>query len=113
LALWQQLFFSTPPRKHRSQGDIYDPHPRGSDRYRNVVNFVEALFTGFQPLLGYHPKWCEVNIMAELSGWRRFPPVEQWLQRDTWVVAAPNLEELRAIFFRFIDSASRQRAAEL
>jgi len=51
--------------------------------------------------------------MAELSGWRRFPPVEQWLQRDTWVVAAPNLEELRAIFFRFIDSASRQRAAEL
>jgi TRAP-type uncharacterized transport system substrate-binding protein len=82
----------------------------GSDRYRNLVNFVEALFTGFQSLLepGHHPKWREVNIMAELPGWRRFPPAAQWLQRNARVAAAPNLEELRAIFFRFIDE--RQQA---
>jgi uncharacterized protein len=82
----------------------------GSERYRNLVNFVDAFFTGFQSLLepGHHPKWHEVNIMAELPGWRRFPPAEQWLQRNVPVAAAPNLQDLRAIFSRFIDE--RQQA---
>lgn len=84
---------------------------QGSDRYRNLVNFVEAFFTGFQSLLepGHHPKWREVNITAELPGWRRFPPAEQWLQRNVQVASAPNLQDLRAIFSRFIDE--RQQAA--
>ena len=82
----------------------------GSDRYRNLVNFVEAFFTGFQSLLdpGHHPKWHEVNFMAELPGWRRFPPAQQWLQRNAPVAAAPSLQDLRAIFSRFIDE--RQQA---
>ena len=50
-----------------------------------------------------------LNIMAELPGWRRFPPAEQWLQRNIQVAAAPNLQDLRAIFARFIDE--RQQAA--
>ena len=56
----------------------------GSDRYRNLVNFVDAFFGGFQSLLqaGHHPKWHEVNLMADLPGWRRFPPAAQWLQRN-------------------------------
>jgi len=83
----------------------------GSERYRNLVNFVDAFFTGFQSLLepGHHPKWHEVNIMAELPGWRRFPPAEQWLQRNAPVAAAPNLQDLKTIFSRFIDE--RQQAA--
>src|SRR6516165_9192122 len=83
----------------------------GSDRYRNLVNFVEAFFTGFQTLLepGHHPKWREVNIMAELPGWRRFPPAEEWLQRNVQAAAPPNLQDLKTIFSRFIDE--RQQAA--
>jgi TRAP-type uncharacterized transport system substrate-binding protein len=83
----------------------------GSERYKNLVNFVEAFFTGFQSLLdpGHHPKWREVNIAAELPGWRRFPPAEQWVQRNTQVAAAPNLQDLRSIFSRFIDE--RQQAS--
>jgi uncharacterized protein len=83
----------------------------GSERYRNVVNFIDAFFTGFQSLLdpGHHPKWREVNIMAELPGWRRFPPAELWLQRNTQVATTPSLQELRAIFSRFIDE--RQQAS--
>jgi TRAP-type uncharacterized transport system substrate-binding protein len=83
----------------------------GSDRYRNLVNFVEAFFTGFQTLLepGHHPKWHEVNITAELPGWRRFPPADQWLQRNVQGAAPPNLQDLRTIFSRFIDE--RQQAA--
>jgi uncharacterized protein len=76
----------------------------GSERYRNLVNFVEAFFTGFQTLLepGHHPKWREVSIAAELPGWWRFPPAEQWLQRNVQVVAAPLPQDLRAIFSHFI-----------
>jgi uncharacterized protein len=83
----------------------------GTERYRNMVNFVEAFFTGFGSLLepGHHPKWREVNITAELPGWRRFPPAEQWLQRNTQVAGPPNLQDLRAIFSRFIDE--RQQAS--
>jgi uncharacterized protein len=83
----------------------------GSERYKNLVNFVDAFFTGFQALLdpGHHPKWREVNITAELPGWRRYPPAEQWLQRNTQIAAAPSLQDLRAIFSRFIDE--RQQAS--
>jgi uncharacterized protein len=82
----------------------------GSERYRNLVNFVDAFFTRFELLLdpGHHPKWHEVNVMAELPGWRRFPPAEQWLQRNAPVASAPNLQDLKAIFSRFIDE--RQQA---
>lgn len=81
-----------------------------SERYRNLVNFVDAFFTGFQSLLtpGHHPKWREVNIAAELPGWRRFPPAAQWLQRNAPIASAPNQQDLKAIFARFIDE--RQRA---
>lgn len=84
---------------------------QGSERYRNLANFVEAFFTEFQSLLepGHHPKWREVNITAELPGWRRFPPAEQWLQRNVQLVSAPNQQDLRAIFSRFIDE--RQQAS--
>ena len=84
---------------------------QGTERYRNLANFVEAFFTGFQSLLdpGHHPKWHEVSITAELPGWRRFAPAEQWLQRNTQVAAAPNLQDLRSIFSRFIDE--RQQAS--
>jgi hypothetical protein len=83
----------------------------GSERYKKLVNFVEAFFTGFQALLdpGRHPKWREVNITAEIPGWRRYPPAEQWLQRNTQVAAGPNLQDLKGIFSRFIDE--RQQAA--
>jgi uncharacterized protein len=83
-----------------------------SERYRNLANFVEAFFTGFQALLdpGHHPKWSEVNIAAELPGWRRFPPAEQWLQRNAQTAGAPAPQDLKAFFSRFIDE--RQKATD-
>lgn len=75
------------------------------ERYRNVANFVEAFFTGFQSLLepGHHPKWREVNLGAELTGWRRYPPAEQWLQRNQQVNKVPNPAEVMTMFARFVD----------
>lgn len=49
-------------------------HAPGSDRYRKVARFVEALQARFgefqQP--PRHPKWREVNLAAQLPGWTRF-----------------------------------------
>jgi len=75
------------------------------ERDRNVANFVDAFFTGFHSLLepGHHPKWQEVNLAAELTGWRRYPPAEQWLQRNLQVAKAPNPDDLVALFARFVD----------
>lgn len=75
------------------------------ERNRNVANFVEAFFTAFHSLLepGHHPKWQEVSLSAELPGWRRYPPAEQWLRRNMEVGRAPSSEDLKAMFAHFID----------
>jgi uncharacterized protein len=79
------------------------------ERYRNVANFVDAFFTGFQSLLepGHHPKWQEVNITTELPGWRRYPPAEQWLRRNIEVARPPSPDDLKAMFAQYIDERRR------
>jgi TRAP-type uncharacterized transport system substrate-binding protein len=76
-----------------------------TDRYRNIVNFVDALFTNFQGLLapGHHPKWREVNIAAEFPGWTRHPAAQQWLQRNAPVAANSSSQSLQVLFSRFVD----------
>jgi uncharacterized protein len=75
------------------------------ERSRNVANFVDIFFTGFQSLLapGHHPKWNEVNLAAEVQGWRRYAPADQWLQRNMQIVKAPSPEVLQTMFSRFLD----------
>jgi len=81
----------------------------GSPRYLNVANFVDTFFTGFQSLTepGHHPKWREVNLYADLPGWIRFPPADQWLQRNAPSPSQP-AEDLKTAFSRFIED--RQKA---
>jgi uncharacterized protein len=80
-----------------------------SDRYRNVANFVETFFTGFQSLLapGHHPKWRDVNLAADVPGWKRFPAADQWLKRNAAVAKAPQPDNLKQIFERFIEERLR------
>lgn len=81
-----------------------------SKRYKNVANFVDVFFTEFSSLLepGHHPKWHEVNLAAEFPGWRRFPPAEQWLERNTNVATQMSPQDLRAIFERFIEERQQR-----
>jgi uncharacterized protein len=87
-----------------------------SQRYRNVANFVDAFFTEFPRLQQppHHPKWSEVNLAAELPGWKRFPPAAAWLQRNA-VAAAPQLDEktLRTIFAKFLDERSKAAGSQV
>lgn len=60
------------------------PWPRGSDRYRRVAKFTDALFSNISKLLAdkeRHPKWDDVNLAASLPGWTRFPAAEEWLKK--------------------------------
>jgi uncharacterized protein len=75
------------------------------ERSRNVANFVDIFFTGFQSLLtpGHHPKWNEVNLATELPGWRRYAPADQWLRRNMQIAKTPSPELLQNMFSRFLD----------
>lgn len=75
------------------------------DRERNLTNFIDTFFTGFQGLLapGYGVKWREVNIAADVPGWTRNPAAAAWLRDNPQVAAAPNATALKALFSRFID----------
>lgn len=81
-----------------------------TERYRNVVNFVDAFFTQFPRLqeAPYHPKWAEINLTADLVGWKRFPAADAWLKRNV-VAQAPALDEkeLREVFAKFLDERTR------
>ena len=57
--------------------------PEGSERYKKVARFTEAFFSRFPELQkpGYHPKWKDVNLAAQVPGWTRFKPAEDWLDK--------------------------------
>jgi len=82
----------------------------GSERYRNVANFIEAFFTQFPKLLEppRHPKWKEVNLAADLPGWRRFPAADAWLKRNAAAATAPvDDRHLQELFSKFIKERSQ------
>ncbi|HKW52257.1 MAG TPA: TAXI family TRAP transporter solute-binding subunit [Stellaceae bacterium] len=81
-----------------------------SERYRNAASFVEAFFTQFPKLLEapHHPKWSEVNLAAELPGWRRFAPADAWIKRNGAAGAvAMSEDQMRDIFVKFLDERSK------
>ena len=52
------------------------------NRYQKIANFTINFFNhfnAFQPV-GRHLKWQEVNFSANVPGWTRFPPAQEWLQ---------------------------------
>jgi TRAP transporter TAXI family solute receptor len=60
----------------------WSPH---TERYTNVTRFVDAFFSKFDEFQQppRHPKWREVNLTAEVPGWTRFQPAQEWLVRQT------------------------------
>jgi uncharacterized protein len=55
--------------------------PEGTDRYRKVANFVNKFFDNIDKFMveSRHPKWRQINLAANLTGWKRFKPAEEWL----------------------------------
>jgi TRAP transporter TAXI family solute receptor len=55
---------------------------KGNGRYIKLKRFVEAFFGQFDEFLKEprHPKWQEVNLAADVPGWKRFEPARSWLE---------------------------------
>ena len=56
--------------------------PQGSDRYNRLTRLIDYLFERLPRLqteAGYHPKWKEINLAANVPGWQRFRPVQERL----------------------------------
>lgn len=91
--------------------------PAGTDRYRRVAMFTDALFSNIGKLLAdkeRHPKWDDVNLAASLPGWKRFPAAEEWLKKhgQTLPGGAPAEEfqgELTAQDIQKLDTKGREK----
>jgi hypothetical protein len=59
---------------------VYDWDP-GSYRYRKLERFVQEFFSKIGEFnhKSRHPKWVEVNLAADIPGWQRFKPAQDWL----------------------------------
>ncbi len=49
--------------------------PADTARAKRVNRFVDTLFERFDQFRrpGFHPKWREVNLSAQVQGWTRYP----------------------------------------
>jgi len=108
--------------------------PKGTDRYRRVQRFVEALYTKWDNFLQppRHPKWKEVNLAATVPGWNRWGPAEEMLRKvrqdtvadaptasgefsaflKTRTAATDTQEQREALFREFLQWQQRQRARQ-
>jgi len=70
--------------------------PENSDRYQRVAKFTEAFFSKNTEFLKppRHPKWRDMNIAAEVAGWTRFKPAQEWLDRKAHESATGTPQEL-------------------
>jgi TRAP transporter TAXI family solute receptor len=80
----------------------WQPH---TERYNKVARFVDAFFSKFDQLLQppRHPKWREVNLTAEVPGWTRFQPAQDWLTQHTKANMAQDTTQAR--FATFLSDA--------
>lgn len=56
--------------------------PQWSERYARLSRLVDYMFERLPRLqteAGYHPKWKEMNLAANVPGWQRFRPVQEKL----------------------------------
>jgi TRAP-type uncharacterized transport system substrate-binding protein len=74
--------------------------PKSSQRYQRNARFVEALFSRYEEFLKppRQPSWKTVNFAAKVSGWTRFAPAQEWLDRHQ-----REAKEMRTSFDEFLD----------
>jgi TRAP-type uncharacterized transport system substrate-binding protein len=64
--------------------------PTGSDRYNRAARLTDYLFDRLDTLQGpgFHPKWKDVVLNAQVPGLTRFRAAQEWLDRTTSVAQA-------------------------
>lgn len=67
---------------------VYNWSPE-NERYGKVKSVVEAFFENFDKFDDKvrHPKWQDVDITADLPGWQRFKPAQDWLEQNQLIAS--------------------------
>jgi TRAP transporter TAXI family solute receptor len=90
--------------------------PSDSDRYQRIATFTNEFFGKLAELrkAPRHPKWSEVNFLAEVPNMKRFEPAQKWLDANMPKPApsptpTPVTEDdrLKAEFNGFLSSAQK------
>ena len=84
---------------------VYGWEPN-SWRYNKVARFVDLFFSSFDQFQKppRHQKWQEVNLIAKVPGWVRFPAADDWLKRAAVTTSASKspADADRGSFERFL-----------
>ncbi|MGI9490951.1 MAG: Calx-beta domain-containing protein [Geminicoccaceae bacterium] len=72
---------------------VYNWNPE-HERYAKVKSVVEAFFENFDRFKESvrHPKWKNVDLTADLPGWERFEPAQDWLDANINVAETGDFE---------------------
>ena len=67
--------------------------PKGSNRYNRVARLIDHLFERLDTLQGpgFHPKWKDVVINAQVPALTRFRGAQEWLDKTATVAQAANV----------------------
>ena len=86
--------------------------PAATDRFKRVARLTDYLFDRMDTLRqpGFHPKWKDVNITAQVPGINRFPAAQEWIDRSQATktaaqASAPHdqVTEEERLFQQFLD----------
>lgn len=89
--------------------------PETTDRYKKLAGFVKKFFDKIDEFRTgpRHPKWKEINLAAEVPGWTRFKPAQEWLDEMRKQEEAnekkpeANDRELKTAFNSFLEEYSK------
>jgi TRAP-type uncharacterized transport system substrate-binding protein len=86
--------------------------PKGSERHRRIAMFVDRFFSSFAEFQKppRHPKWREVNLAAQVPGWKRFDAAEEWLRKHREEQQRTASAKQRTDFNRFLASSTNGTA---
>jgi TRAP transporter TAXI family solute receptor len=81
---------------------------KANGRYLKLKRFVDSFFNQFDEFLKAprHPKWQEVNLAAEVPGWRRFEPARSWLEEHQDAVTGEQVSEFKTFLGSNGDAAA-------
>lgn len=81
-----------------------------TERYESIAKFVTKLFDKIDDFRTgpRHPKWKEVNIVAEVPGWTRFKAAQQWIDARASGAnnSQGNTEDIKVAFEKYLSENS-------
>ena len=96
--------------------------PPESRQYQEISRFIQLFFGNVDKfrLPPRHPKWRDVNLAADVPGWRRFPAAQAWLDNrrlpdtaNTASISGGGDAKVRSAFDKFLaDLAASDSSAK-